>query len=87
MCPEFCRVLGGVLFFAFAVMVWVLSGVVGGFGVLRGWGWKVGVLGGFPECPWWWSRGGGPWSRGVRRGGPTAWWWSRGGPVVVVLLW
>ena len=42
-------------------------------------------MGGFPECPWWWSRGGGPWSRGVRRGGPTAWRWSRvgGAPLVV----
>ena len=63
---------GGVLFFAFAVMVWVLSGVVGGgwfWGAeglgLKGWG-----FGGFPECPWWrWCSS----------------WWSHS--VVVVLLW
>ena len=79
---------GEVLFFAFAVMAWVLSGVVGGgwfWGAeglgLKGWG-----FGGFPECPWWWSRGGGPWSRGVRRGGPIAWWCSRGGGVPLVVV-
>ena len=53
---------GGVLFFAFVVMVWVLSGVVGGgwfWGIeglgLKGWG-----SGGFSRMPvvvvpWWWS--------------------------------
>ena len=75
---------GGVLFFAFAVMVWVLSGVVGG-----GWFWggvgaeRLGFWGVFPN-----ARGGGPVVvvRGLvvfvvvvpQRGG---------GPVVVVLLW
>ena len=45
------------LLFVFAVMVWVLSGAVGGgwfWGVegLRLWGWgrKAGVLGGFAFC-------------------------------------
>ena len=61
---------GGFCFFAFAVMVWVLSGVVGGgwfWGAeglgLKGWGFG-GVFSN--------ARGGGPWSRGVRRGGPAA---------------
>ena len=66
---------GGVLFFAFAVMVWVLSGVVGGgwfWGAeglgLKGWGFGVVVVRGpvvfVVVVP--------------QRGG---------GPVVVVLLW
>ena len=77
---------GGDLFFAFAVMVWVLSGVVGGGWFwggeglgLKGWG-----FGGFSRMPvvvvpWWWS--------------VVPWWFvvvvpqRGGGPVVVVLLW
>ena len=76
----------GDLFFAFAVMVWVLSGVVGGGWFwggeglgLKGWG-----FGGFSRMPvvvvpWWWS--------------VVPWWFvvvvpqRGGGPVVVVLLW
>ena len=78
----------GVLFFVFAVMVWVLSGVVGGgwfWGAeglgLKGWGFG----GVFPNV-----RGGGPVVvvRGPlvdRRGGPTAWWSSWWWSVVYII--
>ena len=72
---------GGVLFFAFAVMVWVLSGVVGGgwfWGAeglgLKGWG-----FGGFSRMPVVVVRGSVVFVVVVPQRG--------GGPVVVVLLW
>ena len=76
---------GGVLFFAFAVMVWVLSGVVGG-----GWFWDAEGLGlkgwGFGVFPN--ARGGGP---VVVVRGPVVFVvvvpQRGGGPVLVVLLW
>ena len=77
---------GGVLFFAFAVMVWVLSGVVGGgwfWGAeglgLKGWG-----FGGFSRMPV-------VVSPVVVVRGPVVFVvvvpQRGGGPVVVVLLW
>ena len=72
---------GGVLFFAFVVMVWVLSGVVGGgwfWGAeglgLKGWG-----FGGFSRMPVVVVRGPVVFVVVVPQRG--------GGPVVVVLLW
>ena len=73
---------GGVLFFAFVVMVWVLSGVVGGgwfWGAeglgLKGWG-----FGGFSRMPvvvvpWWWSVV--PWcsSWWSHNVAVVPWWW------------
>ena len=78
---------GGVLFFAFAVMVWVLSGVVGGgwfWGAeglgLKGWG-----FGGFsrmpvvvvPWCSSWWSHNVVvvPWWWCSFGSGGLSWWW------------
>ena len=64
---------GGVLFFAFAVMVWVLSGVVGG-----GWFWGA-DFGGFSRMPVVVVRGPVVFVVVVPQ--------REGGPVVVVLLW
>ena len=85
----------GVLFFAFVVMVCVLSGVAGG-----GWFWGAEGLG--AERLGFWgvfsnARGGGPvvvvrggsWSPGGSSWWSHTWRWSRGGgaPLVVVVWW